>query len=514
VHNVRMIGGGKSKQMDVFEGNPAQVETDLLVVPVFEGDPSSLRAWTTATAGEIDRGISTKEFTGKLYETFLTPLNGGGYRARRLAAVGVGKKADFAVDRARRAAAAVTIQARQKKIRRVHFVVGPPFDVAEMVQAIAEGMTFAEFEPGHYKTVDYEPFAFQQLGVVIAPGARDAATNAVERGRVIGECCNIARRLDNEPGNALTTAVFAERLAEVAGEAGLHADILDEKELAKLGMGLLLGVGQGSHHPPRLVVIRYDPAGATASGSPVLGFVGKGITFDTGGISIKPAADMERMKDDMAGGAAVAAAMRAIATLKGATRVIGVIPIAENMPGGRAMRPGDVLRSGSGKTVEVVNTDAEGRLILGDALWYAQKLGATHLVDIATLTGAISVALGKITTGLFGSPSQFVEHVRRIAERAGDRAWLMPLFDEYKDQLKSEIADMMNTGGRIGGSITAALFLREFTGGLPWAHLDIAGTAWADEAKPFQPKGPTGVGVRTLAELGLAKLDATYGPAV
>jgi leucyl aminopeptidase len=233
----------------------------------------------------------------------------------------------------------------------------------------------------------------------------------------------------------------------------------------------------------------------------VLGLVGKGITFDTGGISIKPAADMERMKDDMAGGAAVACAMRAMAELKAPARVVGVIPIAENMPSSRALKPGDVLKSASGKTVEVVNTDAEGRLILGDALWYAHHIGATHLVDIATLTGAITVALGKITSGLFGTPPAWVEHVRAIAECAGDRCWPMPLFEEYKDQLRSEIADMLNTGGRPGGAITAALFLREFTGGLPWAHLDIAGTAWADENKPFLPKGASGVGVRTLVEL-------------
>ena len=270
-------------------------------------------------------------------------------------------------------------------------------------------------------------------------------------------------------------------------------------------MGMLLGVGRGSAEAPRLVTIRYDPAGAPDT--PVLGLVGKGITFDTGGISIKPAADMDRMKDDMAGAAAVACAMRAMVELSAPLRVIGVIPIAENMPGGSAIRPGDVLKSASGKTVEVINTDAEGRLILGDALWYAQQLGATHLVDIATLTGAISVALGRITSGLFGTPPAFVEHVRSIAERAGDRCWPLPLFEEYKDQLRSEIADMLNTGGRIGGAITAALFLREFTGGLPWIHMDIAGTAWADENKPFMPKGPTGVGVRTLIELAFTAGD-------
>jgi leucyl aminopeptidase len=235
--------------------------------------------------------------------------------------------------------------------------------------------------------------------------------------------------------------------------------------------------------------------------------VGKGITFDTGGISIKPAEGMERMKDDMAGGAAVACAMRAIALLKAPVRVIGVVPTTENMPGGRAIKPGDILKSAEGKTVEVINTDAEGRLILGDGLWYARRLGATHLVDVATLTGAVVVALGKSTSGLFGMPDWWADRVHRVAERAGDRVWRMPLFDDYREQLKSEIADIMNTGGRPAGSITAAMFLKEFTGGLPWVHLDIAGTAWSDEARPYLPKGPSGVAVRTLAELAFAMHD-------
>jgi leucyl aminopeptidase len=236
--------------------------------------------------------------------------------------------------------------------------------------------------------------------------------------------------------------------------------------------------------------------------------VGKGVTFDTGGISIKPAAGMERMKNDMAGGAAVICAMRAIARLGAPVPVVGVVPAAENMPGGRALRPGDVLTSASGTTVEVINTDAEGRLILADGLWYARQQGCTHLVDIATLTGACTVALGKITSGLFGRPTAWVEHVRAVADRAGDRSWIMPLFDEYRDQLRSEIADINNDGGRPAGLITAAVFLREFAGPGPWAHMDVAGTAWNDEARPYLPKGGSGVGVRTLAELALTPFES------
>ena len=485
--------------MDIFAGDPRTADTDLVIVTAFEEQASALANWSAATGGEIDRAVASKEFVGKLFETFVTPIVEGGYRARRLAAIGLGEEKSFTVDRARRVAAAIGHTARHRKISRVAFLADTGLDSPEMMQAIAEGLTLAEFDAGSYKTAGYDRFELASVGLIVDERIRQVAERAARRGRIIGEHCNIARQLDNEPGNALTPSVFANRLAEIARSGGLSAEVLDHHELERLGMGMLLGVGRGSAEPPRLVAIRYEPAGAPAS--PVLGLVGKGITFDTGGISIKPAADMDRMKDDMAGGAAVACAMCALAELKAPIRVIGVIPIAENMPGGRAIRPGDVLKSASGKTVEIINTDAEGRLILGDALWYAQQLGATHLVDIATLTGAISIALGKITSGLFGTPASFVEHVRATAERAGDRCWPLPLFDEYKDQLRSEIADMINTGGRLGGAITAALFLKEFTGGLPWIHLDIAGTAWTEENKPFMPKGPTGVGVRTLVEL-------------
>lgn len=485
--------------MDVFAGDPRSVDTDLVIVTAFEGQAAALAEWSSPTGGEIDRAIASKEFSGKLFETFITPIVDRGYRARRLGAIGLGEQSGFTIDRARRVAAAMGLIARHKKIARVAFLADAGLDSPEMIQAIAEGLTLAEFDAGRYKTAGYDSFELSALGIIVEEGARGAAERAACRGRIVGEHCNMARQLDNEPGNALTPSVFAERLTGIARGGGLSVDVLDHKQLERLGMGMLLGVGRGSAEAPRLVAIRYEPAGAPAS--PVLGLVGKGITFDTGGISIKPAADMDRMKDDMAGGAAVACAMRALAELQTPIRVVGVIPIAENMPGGGAIRPGDVLTSASGKTVEVVNTDAEGRLILGDALWYAQTLGATHLVDIATLTGAISIALGKITSGLFGTPPSFVEHVRAIAERAGDRCWPLPLFDEYKDQLRSEIADMINTGGRVGGAITAALFLKEFTGGLPWIHLDIAGTAWTDDNKPFMPKGPTGVGVRTLVEV-------------
>jgi leucyl aminopeptidase len=330
-------------------------------------------------------------------------------------------------------------------------------------------------------------------------------TAAAERGRVLGESCNIARELSNEPSNVLTPTVFADRAAEISKAAGLHVDILDERAIAGLGMGLLAGVARGSAEPPRVIVMRHTPKGAPEG--PVLGLVGKGVTFDTGGISIKPADGMERMKDDMAGGAAVICAMRAISLLNAPINVIGVVPATENMPGGRAVKPGDVLTAASGKTVEIINTDAEGRLILGDALWYAQELGATHLVDVATLTGAAVVALGKVASALFGRPQSWVDAVGAAARTAGDRCWPMPLYDEYAEQLKSEIADLINSGGRPAGACTAAMFLKEFAGTAPWAHLDVAGTAWADDAKPWMPKGASGVAVRTLTELAFTSAE-------
>jgi leucyl aminopeptidase len=376
-----------------------------------------------------------------------------------------------------------------------------PASAAEVAQVLAEGATLGNFDAGAYKTVD-PPRAWLEE-VELAVMSDDAAVRqAVDRGRVLGECSNMARELANEPSNALTPRVFADRAAAIARDAGLAVEVLEETRIADLRMGLLLGVARGSHEPPRVVVLRHEPP-RTASNAPVLAFVGKGITFDSGGISIKPAENMDKMKDDMSGGAAVLMAMVAISRLGAPVRCIGVIPLTENMPGGHALKPGDVVVSAEGKTVEVLNTDAEGRLALGDACWYARQLGATHLVDVATLTGACVVALGKTTSGLFGRPDAWVETVRRASLRAGDRTWPMPLFDDYKELFKSEIADFANTGGRAGGAITAALFIGEFTGDLPWAHIDIAGTAWAEEAKPYQPKGATGVGVRTLAELAL-----------
>ena len=487
-------------------GPLSAIDADLIIVPWFKGEAAgAVPGLDEATGGELGRAITASEFQIKPYELFFAPITDKSWRARRVAIIG-GGGGDRGTDLVRKLASAGGLAARQRHVARAAFVVRGQGDAAALAQAVAEGLTLAEFYGGSYKTDDPPPAAVPAWTVAPlddADGAGTLAQLAIDRGRILGQCSNLARELANEPGNILPPREFARCATALAAEAGVKTEILDEKQIEKLGMGLLLGVARGSAEPPRVMVFRWDPPGAPDT--PVLGLVGKGITFDTGGISIKPAEKMEQMKDDMAGGAAVACAMRAIALLKAPMRVIGVVPTAENMPGGKAIRPGDVLTGASGKTVEVINTDAEGRLILGDGLWYARQLGATHLVDVATLTGAVVVALGKIASGIFGTPDEWVERVRGVANRSGDRAWALPLFDEYKDQIRSDIADIMNTGGRAAGSITAAMFLKEFVGDLPWAHLDIAGTAWADDAKPFQPKGPSGVAVRTLANLAFEK---------
>ena len=485
------------------------LDTDLLVIPWFEDDPpGAVPDLDTATGGEVTRALTTREFTGKRFDVFFVPVGDRRWRSTRIALAGCGKAAECDADVLRKVAAASGIVARQRRIERVGFLLRGQGDLAVLAQAAAEGLTLSEYEVGAYKTSEPAPAGLPAWTIATTDEAADAASRtsaAVDRGRLLGECSNLARGLANEPGNTLTPREFARRAAAIAAEGGITVEVLDEHAIADLGMGMLLGVARGSDEPPRVMVFRHDPPGAPAY--PVLGLVGKGVTFDTGGISIKPADGMERMKDGMAGGAAVACAMRAIGLLKAPIRVIGIVPATENMPGGRAIKPGDILKSAEGKTVEVINTDAEGRLILGDGLWYARKLGATHLVDVATLTGAVVVALGKSTSGLFGTPAAWVEQVRRTALREGDRVWPMPIFDDYRDQLKSDIADFTNTGGRAAGSITAALFLKEFTGGLPWVHMDIAGTAWAEEARPYLPKGPSGVAVRTLAELAFTSAE-------
>lgn len=493
-------------RISVAASTPAATDVDVLIVPVAQDHSAeTVAAFDAAVGGDLKSALDRGEFRAKPGEIFATAIRDKAWRAARIVFVGGGPRAEMAAEAFRRMAVSAAQSARTQRRPRLAWADVEPGAIAEAnrVETIAEGLALANFDNGVHKSKNDHRFFFTDATVLTTAAGAAAAADA---GRFIGESVNAARVLINEPGNYLPPRVLADKAVALAAVAGITAEILDEKQIEKLGMGLLLGVARGSSEPPRLLVLRYEPAGAPKDKT--LGLVGKGVTFDTGGLSLKPADGMERMKDDMAGGATVVAATRCIAMQKLPIRVIAVVPMTENMPGGRAIKPGDILRGASGLTVEVNNTDAEGRLILGDGLWYARQLGATHLIDVATLTGAVVVALGKITTGLYGSPQPWVDHVQHAAVTAGEKLWPMPLFEEYQEQLKSEIADLLNSPGRPAGSITAAMFLKEFAGEGPWAHLDIAGTAWAEESKPWQPKGATGVMIRTLIEVARAGFPA------
>jgi leucyl aminopeptidase len=486
-----MLPAYETPQFTTSRSKPADLHAELVAIAVFQDGHEATDAINQTTAGALREAFDRGEFAGKLCETWSTPASG--WRSKSLLLVGAGKQQEFDAERARRIGASMAMMARQQRRSRVAVSIGDGWSEASL-ESLVEGLVEGNYDNGFYKS-QHEGRHFLSHIEVAGPGE---LTRAVARGTRVGEAANAARVLVNEPGNRLTPREFVARGQALLALPDVTTEILDERRLEELGMGLFLGVARGSAEPPRMLVARYEPPNAPAG--PVLGLVGKGITFDTGGISIKPADGMERMKDDMAGGATVIAALRAIALERLPVRVIVVVPATENMPSGTATKPGDIHRSAAGLTVEINNTDAEGRLILGDALWHARQLGATHLVDAATLTGACIVALGKITTGLFATPG-WSEVLQSAAKRGGEKIWPMPLFEEYRESLKSEIADMLNSPGRPAGAITAAMFLKEFVGNTPWAHLDIAGTAWAEEAKPWVVKGATGVMIRTLVEV-------------
>ncbi len=500
---------GPSMQISLEQRPASKIEADALVTYVFESEKEQGRAGEGAVAeldqaagGALSKLAASGELTGKMLEFTLIHF-APGIAAQRIVVVGGGKRDKFGAAELRRLASAAVRYLKARSIKRIAFLVRESDRTPEAVQALTEGLLLGNFDGDKYRTDRKNPPVESAALAGFDSAAQAAIQNAIDRGRIIAESQNFTRELGNEPSNWLTPRMLAERAEAMARECGLAVDILDEKRIEELKMGALLGVARGSVEPPRLIVVTYTPE-KIVPGAPVLGLVGKAITFDTGGISIKPSNDMEKMKFDMAGGAAMLGAMRALARLKPPIKVIAVIPSTENMPGGRAQKPGDVQIAMSGKSIEVINTDAEGRLILSDGLAYARKLGATHLVDAATLTGAIVVALGNINTGVFGSNDAFVDRVLASARRAGEKMWHMPLDDDYRDLIRSTIADIQNVSNTRGaGAIVAAWFLREFTGDTPWVHLDIAGTAWYDDTKPWAPKGGTGVAVRTLVDLAM-----------
>ncbi|MCC7155514.1 MAG: leucyl aminopeptidase [Bryobacterales bacterium] len=486
-----------------------QAEADTVVVVCCSKEkPEDALAGTaaqadTAAGGWIEELFQRKEFTGKALETALLHRPGG-LAAKHLLVVGGGPAKQFSPGEMRKAAGAAVRTAKAKGSRDISLAVSGAEATPAMVEAAVEGALLGDFEPDHHKTDPKKNEKAVDRFRVAAGDSLNGLAEAVERGRIIGESQNFSRVLANEPANLLTPSRMAREASQMAAQFGLACEVLDEARMRQLGMGALLGVSQGSTEPPALIVIRYKPEVPAAASSAHLALVGKGVTFDTGGVSIKPSEGMEKMKYDMAGAAAVLGAMRALAQLKPRIPVTAFAPCVENMVSGRAQRPGDIVTSYNGKTIEVLNTDAEGRLILVDALSYAIRQGCTHLVDAATLTGAIAVALAHIHAGLFSNDEALRDRLLAAAKVEGERLWPMPLDDDYKDYLKSAFADIPNiSGGRYGGAITAAKFLEEFVDEKPWAHLDIAGTAWLDDAKPFLAKGPTGMGVRTFVRLAL-----------
>ena len=472
---------------------------DAVVAPLFQlGDGDSPDAvvdqWSGGLLAEMTAG---GEFKGKLYSTALVHRPAG-LEAKRLLLVGAGPGEKFATAALRRIGSVAVRALKSKGVRSLAFRVPPDVAPAAAAQALVEGVRMGEFEVDVHKTEGRAEGAIERL-VLALP---DAAQSGVDRGLAVAAGQEHARALAVEPGNLLTPTVLAERAREMAAETGLEIEVFEQPELEQMGAGALLGVAQGSVEPPVMIVLRYTPAQGPAS-DVHLGLVGKAVTFDTGGISIKPSADMDRMKYDMAGGAAVLGAMRAIAALEPSVPVTAVVPSVENMPGAAAIKPGDIVTSLSGKTVEVLNTDAEGRLILCDAIAWARKQGCNRLVDAATLTGAIVVALGYERSGLFANDDEWRDAFLAASDAAGEKYWPMPLDEEYAELLDSPIADLQNIGPRWGGAITAAKFLQAFADPTPWIHLDIAGTGWLESNKPDMPKGPTGVGVRTMAEIAM-----------
>jgi leucyl aminopeptidase len=465
-----------------------------------------------AVADAASRFLRTGEFKAGVGETLLLHAPAG-LKAERLLLVGLGKAKKLSVDEVRKGAGAAVRACKPRGIRELAIAFpedralsDEPLDELPCdltARALIEGAEVAEPEWDTYRS-DRKDLSVRSLTLIANDGERSTKgemQQGFDEGLAMAAAQNFARVLVNEPGNVLTPTKLGKRAKAMCDEAGLACDVFSTSKLKELKMGAFLAVAQGSAEPPALIVMRYEPEGlAEAEGAPVIGLVGKGITFDTGGISIKPADNMEKMKYDMAGAAAMIGAMHAIARLKPKVRVIGIVCSAENMPSGTAYKPGDVITAMSGTAIEVINTDAEGRMVLADGLHYAKTLGCTHLIDAATLTGACVVALGYLNVGLFSNDNNTWDTFMSGVKKSGEKFWRLPCTDDYRDSIKSQIGDIMNSGGRAGGAITAAMFLKEFAGDTPWIHLDIAGCAWNEETKPWLPKGPTGIAVRSIVE--------------
>lgn len=484
--------------------------TEALVVSLFEKDglaPQSLIQLDQALGGMIQDLIDSGDFSGKADQSSLLYTRGV-IPARRVLVIGLGKKEKFDLDKVRQAMGKASRQLQKMGVKQASASV-PGLDISGLpgalrssaaAQAATEGAVLATYQFREFKTADPEEVKEMDELVLIEPQPErvQEIEEGARAGEIIAQAANGARNLINGPGNFVTPRALGEEAERLARRWNLKCQVLDEVAIKELGMGGLMGVAQGSHQPPRFVILEYNQA---PEGTAPIVLVGKGLTFDSGGISIKPAQDMDAMKYDMSGAAAVLGTLQATAALELPLNVIGLIPTTENMPNGTAIKPGDVIRSLSGKTIEVINTDAEGRLVLADALDYAKRYKPAAVIDLATLTGACVVALGHLASGLLGNDPELIHRIKRASEISGERVWELPLWEEYAEQIKSDVADVKNTGGRPAGTITGAAFLSKFAEGLRWAHLDIAGTAWTDKEKPYHPKGSTGVGVRLLVQM-------------
>jgi len=501
-------------QLRVVTDQPWDVPADVLVVPVaakpiFEGE---LGEFDRRAGGELQALVSFGEITGKRYATALA--TGAGTQSSRILVVGLGDALTLDRESVVRVAASAERRLGGRTVRRLAIWVTPlsdglDGDASATAESVARGVMEGTYDPRtiYRDEVDTAPPILDEL-ILIAPGAdATALTRAAERGIVIAEGANLARNLANRASNDVSPVVLADEARAIAEQHGLWIDVIEPERATELGMGMFMAIGRGSDNPPRMIVMRSGGTGEHDALDRHLAIVGKGVCFDSGGISIKPSAQMEEMKMDKTGACTVIAAIATVARLAPGTPLLAVAPAVENMPGPHSARPGDIVTALNGKKVDITNTDAEGRLILGDALTYAEQLGATHLVDVATLTGAVSRALGHLVTGAFGAPQGFYDEVMAAAMRAGERYWQIPLIDDYVPEMDSWYGDLQNSGSAEGSLVKSGLFLREFVT-KPWVHLDIAGTAYYRKALPFAPRGATGVSHATLVELALAGAQA------
>ncbi len=492
-------------ESQIHTGNFTEAAADCLTTVVFKGEKAAsgiLKDLDKLVGGHIAEAIKSEEFKGESGDVLTLPIAAKGkMTAKRLILIGAGEKEDYKPAGVAVAAGTASRAVRKSKFKSLAFYSRLEGDGIAAAEAAMQGAITSQFELDKYKTKDKNNADISKF-VICDDSAKPAdLKKAAARGRIIGDSMNFTRDLANEPPNILHPTEMAARAKKAAKEAGLKCEVLDEAAMKKLGMGSILSVSAGSAQPAKMIVLTYTPAKSTAKKGDLTALVGKAITFDTGGISIKPSENMGAMKYDMSGGAAVLGTMRAIGLLKPSVPVMGVIAAAENMPGGKASRPSDVVKAMNGKTIEILNTDAEGRLVLADAVAYAEKKGASRVIDMATLTGAVVIALGDLNSGIMGNDQALVDEIIACGKEAGEGIWQLPVSPEYSKQIVSDIADIKNIGPRMkAGTIMGAVFIQEFIDKAKWAHIDIAGTAWADNARPHQAKGPTAVPVRTLVK--------------